>query len=599
MQTDWQIGERIENRWEIYKILGGPGKSGMGIVYVVYDHEFHEPFAAKTFQDEVFARDPKIADLFTREAHTWVNLDVHQNVVRARFVQNIRGKPFLFLEYVSGGDLSAWVGMPRLTQDLPQVLRFAIQFCDGMNHALSKRIQAHRDIKPQNCLLTEDNNLKVTDFGLAKVFDDTSPDAAPAASSVPRPANKLEKSGVGFGTPLYMAPEQFADAKHVNVRADIYSFGVMLFQMVTGGLPFKGGSYFRLRSEAAPPPLGSGHSALDMIVGKCLAKLAGERYAAFGTLREELASVYESIAKQPAPKPASGRELEAEELDNKGASLRNLVRYEEALTCHDRAIALNPQLAEAWCNKGAALGGLGRHKEALTCHDRAIALNPQLAEAWSAKGDTLERLGHSEEALACCERAIGINPRHAEAWYNKGRLLESLGRYEEAVACDDRAIVLNPQDAQAWYNKGVALERLGHVEEALTCYDCAIALDPQIAEAWYNKGNALSSLGRPEEALPCYDRVLFINPQYAQAWLNKGVALGNLGRAEEALACYDHALAVNPRFAEAWFNKGAVLFNDFKRACEAIPYFEKARRLRYPNAAEAIAVCRDALRAAG
>ena len=173
MGAQWQIGDRIRNRWEINEILGGWPKSGIGIVYVVYDPEFREVFAAKTFQEEAFAKNPGTAERFIREAHAWVNLDIHQNVTRARFVQEIEGKPFLFLEYVSGGDLDGWIGTPRLTEDLPQVLRFAIQFCDGMIHALSRGIKAHRDIKPANCLITEDRTLKVTDFGLAKVFDDS------------------------------------------------------------------------------------------------------------------------------------------------------------------------------------------------------------------------------------------------------------------------------------------------------------------------------------------------------------------------------------------------------------------------------------------
>src|SRR5271157_2654369 len=133
MQSDLQVGEQIEDRWEIFKILRG----GMSIVYVVYDHGFREPFAVKTFQDEVFARNPGIADRFSLEALTWLNLDSHQNVVKACMLEQISGKPFLFLEYVSGGDLSGWVGTPRLTKDLPQVLRFPIQLCDGMIYALS------------------------------------------------------------------------------------------------------------------------------------------------------------------------------------------------------------------------------------------------------------------------------------------------------------------------------------------------------------------------------------------------------------------------------------------------------------------------------
>ncbi|MGH9762529.1 MAG: protein kinase, partial [Blastocatellia bacterium] len=137
MAEKWKIGDKIQNRWEIYNILGGPGKSGMGIVYVVYDHELREPFAAKTYQER-FDRNPGVAHLFTKETLAWINLDAHQNITQARFVEIIQGKPYLFLEYVSGGDLSQWIGTPRLTEDLPQTLRFAIQFCDGMTHALSK-----------------------------------------------------------------------------------------------------------------------------------------------------------------------------------------------------------------------------------------------------------------------------------------------------------------------------------------------------------------------------------------------------------------------------------------------------------------------------
>ncbi|MGH9931843.1 MAG: serine/threonine protein kinase [Pyrinomonadaceae bacterium] len=155
MLGSWQIGDRIQNRWQIYEILGGPGQSGMGIVYIVYDHELHNAFAAKTFQDELFARSPTVADRFMQEALTWTKLDIHQNITAARRAHEIEGKPYLFLEYVSGGDLSGWVGTPRLTEDLPQVVRFAIQFCDGMSYALSKGITAHRDIKPKNCLITQ------------------------------------------------------------------------------------------------------------------------------------------------------------------------------------------------------------------------------------------------------------------------------------------------------------------------------------------------------------------------------------------------------------------------------------------------------------
>jgi tetratricopeptide (TPR) repeat protein len=533
---------------------------------VVYDHEFHEAFAVKTFQDAVFARDPGIAGRFSIEARTWVNLDFHQNVVQARFVQNIHGKPFLFLEYVTGGDLSTWVGTPRLTKDLLQVLRFAIHFCDGMNHALSKGIRAHRDVEPQNCLVTQDYALKVTDFGLAKVFDELvlgspNPEVGNWNMAGAHTATGTH-TGVGAGTKEYMAPEQFTDAKRVDARADVYSFGVMLFQMVTGRLPFEGRTwedYARLHGEAAPPALESGKAALDAIARKCLAKVPGDRYAGFRTLREELGSVYESISNNPAPKPASGRELNAIELNNKGIALAKLGRPEEALAPYNRALALNLQYAEPWNNKGIALGWLGRYGEALACFDHALALDHQ----------------------------------RASVWVNKGACLNWLRRYEEALACFSRARAIDPLLAPAWYNTGTVLASLGQHKEALIYYDRALDLDPQEAEALSNKGASLESLERYKEALDYYDRSLALNPEDAQAWTNKGNALARLGQHKEALTCYSSAIAHNSRYANAWFNKGAVLFNEFKRCREAIPCFEEAQQLGHPGAAQALTMCKS------
>ena len=594
MQTQWNIGDRIENRWEIHKILRG----GMGIVYVVYDHQFREVFAVKTFQNEVFARNPATADRFALEARSWVNLDAHQNVVQARFVQKIQGKPFLFLEYVSGGDLSAWIGTPRLTKDLPQVLRFAIQFCDGMTHALSKGIQAHRDIKPQNCLVTQDNILKVTDFGLAKVFDDSSIDEAHITNWVGGPAIHLSLTGKSAGTCTHMAPEQFDDAKHVDVRADIYSFGVMLFQMVAGKLPFEGrtfGEFGQLHRTAAPPLLESGQSSLDSIVRKCLAKAPTERFAGFGTLREELASIYESATRQPAPKQAFGRELKMHELTNKGVALENLGRSEEALACFDRALVIDPRFPGVWFNKGVVMQSRGRHEEALACYDRALAVNSQYSEAWSNKGISLESLGRLEDALACFDRALALNPQLPQAWFCKGTALIILRRPEEAPPCFDRAIALNPQYAAAWSSKGAVLARLGHHEDALVCDDRALALKPQDPNTWSNKGKTLVSLARWEEALACYERSLAINSQDGAPWYDKGVVLANLGRYGDALACYDRSLALNPHFPEAWYNKGVAFLNGFGNAREGLPCFEEAQRLGYPDAAQGIALCRNML----
>jgi tetratricopeptide (TPR) repeat protein len=560
---EWLDGS--QKRWEIYKVLGG----GMGRVYIVYDHEFQEPFAAKTFHDELFKRNPMVAERFTQEALAWTRLDRHENIAQARWVENIEGKPFLFLEYVSGGDLSDWIGTPRLSEDLPQVLRFAIQFCDGMSHALLKGIQAHRDIKPANCLITEDHTLKVTDFGLAKVFDEALPLGGAGreveAGNAPGLSIGATRTGTGAGTPPYMAPEQFDDAKHVDVRADVYSFGVMLYEMLAGRLPFLGRTWQeleRLHKTQPPPPLVTFHLSLVTVVHTCLAKDPAARYANFDVLRARLAEIHESLTGEAAPQARAGTDLGAVDFNNKGFSLANL----------------------------------GRPAEALTCFDRALQINPRYPVAWSNKGNALVRLGRPAEALTCYERALEINPRYPEAWLNKGVALADLGRPAEALTCYERALEINPRYPETWSNKGNALARLGRPEEALTCYERALEIDPSYPEAWYNEGAALGKLGRPAEALTCYERALEINPRDAEAWFNKGVVLGKLGRPRaEALACYERALEINPRFAEAWFNRGFDLLRT-GRFEEALACFEQAQQAGHPQAAEAIAVCRRKLR---
>src|SRR5712691_463242 len=177
MAALWHIGDRIQQRWEVHHVQPG----SLGLVYIVYDHETQWPYAVKTLPGTLLTSHAALAERFVQAAQTWINLDAHAHVVQAHFVEMIDGQPLLFLEYVSGGDLRDWLGIPRLTQDLPQVMRFAMQCCAGMVHALTQGVPVHRDLKPSNCLITPDGALKLTDFHVAPVFDglDATPDETP------------------------------------------------------------------------------------------------------------------------------------------------------------------------------------------------------------------------------------------------------------------------------------------------------------------------------------------------------------------------------------------------------------------------------------
>ena len=583
--SDWGVGETISNRWEIFKILRG----GMGIVYVVYDHhpEFQEPFAAKTFRHDLFVTDPTIAKRFVQEALVWVSLDVHPNVVQARFVQTVEGTPFIFLEYVHGGDLNRLVGSPQLTGDLSQVLRLAVQFCDGMNYAVSKGVKAHRDIKPQNCLLAQDGTLKVTDFGLAKAFDEVLlREPSGPKTDIQGLRIGLTRAGAGAGTCTHMAPEQFEDVAQVDLRADVYSFGVMLFQMATGRLPFLGQTWEDFRhchQFQSPPKVNVGNAEFEGIINACLAKDPAKRFENFSVLRERLALLYSAVTNDSVPRPAMGTELNAVQWNNKGISLANMDRHENAISCYDRSIELSPRYELPWGNKGSSLAELGRFNDALNCCEHALQLKPLRADLWSIKGRILERLEMLGDALACDDHALELDPLNADSWSNKGILLSKLGRHAEAAKCHDRAIELAPGDWSLWSASGQSWYRSGEYEKAVPCFNRALQLNPHAEGVWHTKAHALDQMGAHKEALQCFDRVLQLNPREDKGWSGKGLVLKRLGRLTEALECYEHALALKPDNPKTWSNKGNAL-SGLGRTEEAVTCFDKALQVKPDSA---------------
>ena len=540
----------------IHDIKGGVGKSGMGVVYIVLDESSMTPYAVKTFQQWCLGT-PVLVQRFLREVETWIKLEQHQNIVRAFYVGNINNQPHIFLEYVAGLDLRKKMAAGPLP--VRDALHYSIQFCRGMDYA-QKKVPGlvHRDIKPENCMFTPDDVLKVTDFGLVKVLarSDKLPQkvSGKGLSENHTIVFKTQVGEMGVGTLPYMSPEQFTDFAHVGVRADIYSFGIMLFEMLTGERPFsaKGPEqWFYKHLKVAPPEpanLNPEISApLAQLTLKCLAKKPEGRYPDFATLEKDLAQIlrqehHEEVA------TVEPQELEAWDILNKGAALGNLGRTKDALACVEKALEIYPRFDAAWLNKGVILAKLGRNQEAMECYDKALELNPRSAHAWYNRGILYGNPGPTAEALLQRSKSA----RSSMIYGSQTPLDEALHSYEQAIE-------LNPRYDSAWLNKGVILRKLGRTEEALACYDKVLSLNPQSSVAWHNKGVALRKLGRPHDELQCYDRAVALNPQYAEAWMNKGVAMRKQNRLIEALACYDRALAAQPRYADAWYNKGVVL----------------------------------------
>lgn len=185
-----QPGDWIADRFQVFEVYRG----GMSVVYVVNDHHGapgRQLVALKTLKDEVLVYRSR-RSRFATECRIWVQLGEHPHIVQAYSVEILAGRPYVVLELIRGGDLNRWIRSPRL--DLVQALRFGVQFCQGLEHALRQGLSCHRDVKPANLLITDSGSLKLTDFGLASVSEEmvavravpADGGAIPLADAVPR-----------------------------------------------------------------------------------------------------------------------------------------------------------------------------------------------------------------------------------------------------------------------------------------------------------------------------------------------------------------------------------------------------------------------------
>lgn len=489
MRRIWQAGDFIQDRWEIKEINN---TGGMAIVYIVFDHDptFQEILAIKAVRHD--RATPEAQARFHREALAWVNLDVHQNIVQARMIQEIDETPHLFLEYVSGGTLENYIVTGSTQRDTKLALRFALQVCDAMVYVAGKGLRAHRDIKPSNCLITEDLNLKLSDFGLAKVFED---EMANPGSAPPNANLYQTQVGAHVGTLHYKAPEQFDDPAAVDVRADLYSFGVTFYEMFKGGPPYEGiaQEIEQMHKTASVPTLDGGFAIFNPLLARLMAKIPLERFGDFNEARNAVADLYRNIAGEEPPQPAQGEDLDAVQLLNKGSSLLNLGYNEEALRAFDRVLELRPGQYQVLTNRAAALGNLGRHKEALDILTDAIRLNPRNEKAWTNRAISYWETGRRDSAIVALRRARQLSPYNPQIRYNEANyaLERATTLYNSTIISGDES---QRQAAFLLFNKAYEQSKL------------ATQMDPYFTEAWVILALAANLLGRYAEALPAFEQ---------------------------------------------------------------------------------------------
>ena len=275
------IGETISH----YRIVGKLGGGGMGVVYEAEDTRLGRRVALK-FIPEQFITDKKSLDRFEREARAASQLN-HPNICTIHDIEDNNGHPFIVMEKLDGESVKQRLHGKAMETD--QLLDVAVQIADALIASHAKGI-IHRDIKPANIFLIKGGQAKVLDFGLAKV----SRDSITASDNNLAMEDSLTAVGVIPGTAVYMSPEQ-AKSEEVDTRSDIFSFGVVLYEMATGKKPFSGTNIVttldavinkrpvppRVVNPAVPPEL-------EGIIGKAMEKDRKKRYQSATDMRNDL-----------------------------------------------------------------------------------------------------------------------------------------------------------------------------------------------------------------------------------------------------------------------------------------------------------------------
>ncbi|HSE47956.1 MAG TPA: protein kinase, partial [Terriglobales bacterium] len=414
-------------KYDVVEVLG---KGGMGVVYKAMDNRIGRLVAIKMMTGG-FADNPDLLKRFYREAQSTGTLQ-HPNIVIVYDLGDQDGNPYLVMEFLEGEPLDKLIASRRETS-LVQKLDWIIQCCNGLNYAHQRGI-VHRDIKPANLMVLRDGAAKIVDFGIARIGDAS-----------------LTKTGQVVGTITYMSPEQI-NAQVVDGRTDIFSAGVMLYELLTGTLPFDGrdtaATLLKIIHEPPPPLknfLSDYPAELEEVLFRALAKDREERYATAEDFAFDLSRVQEQLKKSMVSDYVvrARNSIEKQELTRAKELLQQVLKVD---TQHSVAKELMHDVQQRLQKqqRGEQIRQLRSHAEdalsqrlfedAISYIDQAISLdktNPELLNlrdlAREAKqrrdkaSDEVRRAesgqlsGHLEDALKHVEEALRLEPDNAQA----------------------------------------------------------------------------------------------------------------------------------------------------------------------------------------